>query len=80
MVIILLCLWRQEGRRRTASEIAYISASLAEQFQKTEGDGVLSDRRQKQRWRRLQANTLKLNTDGSFDNESKKGRWGFSRV
>ena len=37
----------------------------------------MSDRGQKQWWVKPQTGILKLNTDGAFDNDSKKGGWGF---
>jgi hypothetical protein len=60
-VILLLCLWwdernklREEGRRRTACEIAYVTAALMDRFQTKPKPCLLSDFRQAQCWKRPQ--------------------------
>jgi hypothetical protein len=70
--------WREEGRRRTAAEVAYITAAQADRFQKTEGRGVLSDLCQSSRWRKPEPGVLKMNSDGAFDSSKKEGGWGFA--
>lgn len=57
MVVLLLWLWwvernkwREEGRRRTAVEVAYITAALADRFEKKENIALLSESRQLSRW------------------------------
>ena len=70
--------WREEGRRRTAAEVAYITAAQADRFQKNERRGVLSDLCQSSRWRKHEPGVLKMNSDGAFDSSNKDCGWGFS--
>lgn len=85
-VIMLLSLWwgernkwREEGRRRTAVELAYIAAIQADSVSKTESR-LLPDFRQRQSWRKPMEGELKLNTDGAFDSLRKDGGWAMLSV
>jgi ribonuclease HI len=82
-VIMLLWLWwgernkwREEGRRRTAANLAYIAEFHADLASKTDGR-LLSDFRQRTQWQRPRAGELKLNTDGAFNGDKHDGGWGF---
>ena len=70
--------WREEGRRKSAAEIACITAAQADGIQQTEGRGVLPEFRQTHRWRNPEPGVLKLNSDGAFDVTRKEGGWGFA--
>jgi hypothetical protein len=82
-VIMLLYLWRgernrwrEEGRRRTVAELAYMAAYQADSVQKPDRM-LLSDSRQLRSWNKPGQGELKLNTDGAFDGLNKDGGWGF---
>jgi hypothetical protein len=72
-VIMLLWLWwgernkwREEGRRRTASDLAYVAAFHADLAVKNDGQ-LLSEYRQRSHWQKPKTGELKLNTDGAFN-------------
>ena len=82
--IMLLWLWwgernstREEGKRRSASEIAYIVAFQADAFLKTRPEKLLSENGQRKTWQKPPVGFLKLNSDGSFFSDEKTGGWGF---
>ena len=65
-VIILLWLWwdernkiREEGRRRTAVEVAYVVAALTDRFQTSASKGLLSESRQTHHWSKPQRGKLR---------------------
>lgn len=70
--------WREEGRRRLAAEIAYLTAFLTDRFQQREINPVLSEIRQSRNWSRPALGELKLNSDGAFHSSNKDGGWGFA--
>ncbi|KAG0538858.1 hypothetical protein BDA96_03G273000 [Sorghum bicolor] len=88
-VVLLLWLWwgernkwREEERRRSGVEVAYVAAALADrahtsQLQKPILGRVLLDERQIKAWARPALDTLKLNSDGAFFEQSGEGGWGF---
>ena len=83
MVVMMLWLWwgernkwREEGRRRTAAEMAYITAFHTDLMLKTDSR-LLSENRQKRRWQKPRTGELKLNTDGAFNSDKHDGGWGF---
>ena len=84
MVVLLLWIWwdernkwREEGRRKTAREVAYLTAALSDRFQQQTNKALLSETRQVQGWSRLNPCVFKINSDGAFDSKSSHGRWGF---
>jgi len=60
--------WREEERRRTAVEVAYVTAALTDRFQK-EKAALLSESRQSLRWRKPEHGVFKV-ADGAFDCKS----------
>ena len=68
--------WREEGRRRTVPEMAYITAFHTDLVLKTDSQ-LLSENRQKRRWQKPRTGELTLNTDGAFYRDKHDGRWGF---
>ena len=68
--------WREEGRRRTAAEMAYITAFHTDLMLKTDSR-LLSENRQKRRWQKPRTGELKLNIDGAFNCDKHDGGWGF---
>jgi hypothetical protein len=70
--------WREQGPRRSAAEIAYVTAAQTDWIQQTEGRGVLPEFRQTHGWRNPEPGVLKLNSDGAFDVTRKEGGWGFA--
>ena len=84
MIVMMLWLWwgernkwREEGRRITAAEMAYISAFHTDL--KTD-NRQLSKNRQKRRWQKPKTGEMKLNTDGAFNSDKHDGGWGFVRT
>jgi hypothetical protein len=82
-VIMLLYLWwgernkwREEGRRRTVADLAYIAAYQADLVHKSDQMRV-PDFRQLTHWKKPGQGELKLNTDGAFDVLNKDGGSGF---
>jgi ribonuclease HI len=74
--------WREEGRRRTAGEVAYLTALLTDRFQAKEAKRLLPDFRQAQssqaqKWRKPNSGHFKVNTDGAYDSNTGLGGWGF---
>jgi hypothetical protein len=74
--IMLLWLWwgernstREEGKRRSASEIVYIMAFQADAFLKTRLEKLLLENDQRETWQKPPVGFLKLNSDGSFFSE-----------
>jgi hypothetical protein len=59
--------WREEGRRRTTGEIAYLTAYLMGRVQKVSEPCLLPDFRQKQHWSKTKCGTFKVNSDRAFD-------------
>jgi len=83
-VILLLWLWwdernkfREEGRRRPALEVAYVTAALAAKFQATGAQSLLPDFRQNPKWTKPQQGNFKVNPDGAFDHRNGSRGWGF---
>jgi len=83
-VILLLWLWwdernkfREEGRRRSALEVAYVTAALADRVQTKGTQTPLSDFRQCLKWDKPQQGVLKVNSDGAYDSATGSGGWGF---
>lgn len=89
MVALLLWLWwdernkrREEGRRRSGSEVAYIAAAMANRLKqniqcKPGAPRLLSENIQRRKWRKPNPEYMKLNTDGTFREQSGEGGWGF---
>lgn len=84
MTILLLWLWwteqnnfREEGRRRSTTEVAYITAAMADRVQASKTVLLLPESRQASRWRRPDLGVLKVNSDGAFDSKTGIGGWGF---
>jgi hypothetical protein len=82
-VILLLWLWwdernkfREEGRR-SALEVAYVTAALADRIQTKGTQTPLSDFRQCLKWDKPQQGVLKVNSDGAYDSATGSGGWGF---
>jgi hypothetical protein len=72
-VVFLLWMWwdernkkREEGRRRTAQEVAYITAAMADRLKQQPVRSLLSDSRQAKQWEKPCSGVLKINSDGSF--------------
>lgn len=88
MVVLLLWLWwdernkwREEGRRRLGSKVAYIVVAMTDKLKanslpKQVPTQLLSDNRQKAAWTRPKPDVLKLNTDGAFLEPASEGGWG----
>lgn len=83
-VILLLWLWwdernkwREEGKRRNAAEIAYITAALSDKFKANKTTGLLSDFRQVLSWKKQHQGELKINSDGAFNPATGSGGRGF---
>lgn len=57
--------WREEGRRRTAGEIAYLTAYLTDRFQKKTEPNLLPEIYQRQKRRKPHSGFFKVNTAGS---------------
>lgn len=64
---------REEGRSRSAVEIAIIISSYSESFLKPATNRLLSENRQSARWVKTGVGQLKLNSDGAFDPNKKDG-------
>ncbi|WVZ54654.1 hypothetical protein U9M48_005419 [Paspalum notatum var. saurae] len=87
MIITLMWNWwnernrRREGEKeRSASELAFITASLVHEFgliNETARSGEVSDRPRAQRWSPPEGEVIKVNTDGSYCPRTKNGGWGF---
>jgi hypothetical protein len=84
MTILLLWLWwnerngfREEGKRRTTVEVAYVTAALADRFQTKRTEPPLSVSCQTSKWSRPEPGVLKVNSDGAFDRKTNSGGWGF---
>jgi hypothetical protein len=85
-VILLLRLWwderskyREEGRRRFAVEVVFVTAALTDRFQE-KGKGaqpLLSESRHTMRWIKPQYGEFKVNSDGAFDYKTGSGGWGY---
>jgi len=85
-VIMLLWMWwdernktREEGRSRSPSEpeVASLAAVYAANFLKTPHAQLLSEIRQKHRWKlEIPEGVLKLNSDGAFNKEKEGRRMG----
>lgn len=83
-VVLLLWLWwternkwREEGRRKTAVEVANIAAAMADRFQKQPNIAPLSENRQLPKRTKPQPGVFKINSNGAFDSERGHGGWGF---
>jgi hypothetical protein len=84
MTILLLWLWwseqnnyREEGRRRTATEVAYVTAAMADRFQANKTTTLLlPNSGQIHKWRRPDLGVFKTNSDGAFDSKTGTGAWG----
>ena len=83
-VILLIWLWwdernkfREEGKRRSALEVAYVTAALADKFQDMGGQSLLPDFRHSPKWAKPQQGDFKVNSDGAFDYTTGSGGWGF---
>lgn len=84
MVITLLWLWwgerntrREEGYRRSASEVAFVTAALTDRFPKTELVTQTRTCNRKRRWVKPLDGFQKLNSDGAFCTQEKAGGWGY---
>jgi hypothetical protein len=69
--------WREEGKRRTAANIAYVTTMLTDRFQTKQKHRLLSDSRQVQHWKKPRQGEFKINSDGAFDPITGSGGWGF---
>lgn len=69
--------YRGEGRRRTATEVAYVTAAMADRFQANKTTTLLPDSGQIHKWRRPELGVFKTNSDGAFDSKTGTGAWGF---
>lgn len=69
--------WREEGRWRTAGEVAHLTAFLTDRFQTKGAHCLLSETRQAQKWQKPQSGQFKVNTDGAYDSDTGSGGRGF---
>lgn len=69
--------WREEGRRRTAMEIVYVTAAQTEKTNKQMTARLLSDSRQISQCCRPGQGEAKINSDGAFFSSSGDGGWDF---
>jgi len=83
IVITLLWLWwgkpnsfREEVVRRSAMEVAYITALQADKFQKTDRERVVPEISQSLRWSKPPEGVLKINSDGAFNCKENSGGGG----
>lgn len=88
-VIMLLWLWweetnsfREEGTRRSAMEVAFITALQADKFQTTRSsalnqEGSVPEIHQTHRWLKPAKEVLKINSDRTFKCKERTGGWGF---
>lgn len=83
-VALLLYLWwsernavREGDRRRTTSDLAYVIHKNAEEFIELNKKPSGGQMRRVQQWCRPPPNWLKVNTDGAFLENTRKGGWGY---
>lgn len=82
-VIMLLWLWWlernrvREGERRSASELAFIITAQADEFLKIATKAHRFQNSESRHWCKPAEDVLKINVDGSFMAEMRKGGWGF---
>jgi len=83
-VILLLWMWwnernkrRENGRKHTPAEVAYMAAAYAENYLRKETEMLLPVNRQSPSWEKPPGGWCKVNSDGAFHKENKSGGWGY---
>ena len=56
----------EEGRRRTAMEVAYVTAAQTDKLNVTPARRLLSENRQTSKWEKPAPGEIKLNSDGAL--------------
>lgn len=84
IAIILLWLWwgernrvREGEQRRTAAELAFMATAQTEEFLKIHQKEKKQKLGAPGKWSKPDMGVMKINSDGAFDPNNRKGGWGF---